>query len=957
VPPSPKGPAVLAWPIRLVIAAVVVLCMLLLAVAVLALGHYSSRQNAIANATRTAQDAGRLITEQARRMLEPAQSTLRHLSFDPIARAGSLDERLDRLPVLLAELSANRLLSSLFVGYGNGDFILARPLDRAEVRRSVEAPVQAAFLVQSVALQPDGTRTGEYLFFSGERQLVERRPQPDYRFDPRTRPWYGAAVATTTPVQSLPYVFFTTRQVGLTLSQRSAAGGSVIGIDVVLDELADRLAQLRVTPNTRMALVTARQEVLAHPDRARVLKIDGETIALKTLAELDEPGLTQLARQADRAHPVVQYTTGRDEWLGVSLDFDVWQAQGMQLLVAMPSTELVGDSERRRLQMIGMMAGVAVLLLPVGWKAGASIGRNLDRLSRRAKRIGRFEFADVRRRKTSWIREVNDLSRTMDGMGTTIDSFLRISETMAHEPQVERMLEQVLHQFVDATRCDGGAVYLLDVVQGRMVLSASAGALPSPPGEDFVYSANRDASESTQGRMTLELRGRTGQLEGLLILHHDGDDAHGNENFAAFARRLSSMLALSIETRQLIESQKKLLDAVIRLMADAIDAKSPYTGGHCERVPQLATLLAERMMADPSGPYASFTMTEDERYEFHLGAWLHDCGKVTSPEHIVDKATKLETLYNRLHEIRMRFEVLWRDAEIEHLQRLARGEATEPSQRLRDERQRSLQDDFTFIAQCNIGGEFMADDAIERLHRIGRQTWLRHFDNRIGVSAEELERLRNTAPEAPPLPVAEPLLADRAEHLVPWTGPRPPVEKHDPANRYGFDMVLPAHKQHLGELHNLSIRRGTLTDEDRFRINDHIVQTYIMLKGLPWPRQLARVPEIAATHHEKLNGQGYPRRLAAPQLTVVDRVMALADIFEALTAGDRPYKAAKTLSESLRIMAFMCKDQHLDTELFRYFLRSGVWRDFADRHMQPAQIDTVDIAAIERLLPEAPATP
>jgi hypothetical protein len=349
-------------------------------------------------------------------------------------------------------------------------------------------------------------------------------------------------------------------------------------------------------------------------------------------------------------------------------------------------------------------------------------------------------------------------------------------------------------------------------------------------------------------------------------------------------------------------------------------------------------------------------MTEDERYEFHLGAWLHDCGKVTSPEHIVDKATKLETLYNRLHEIRMRFEVLWRDAEIEHLQRLARGEATEPSQRLRDERQRSLQDDFTFIAQCNIGGEFMADDAIERLRTISQQTWVRHFDNRIGVSAEELERLRHTAPEAPSLPVAEPLLADRAEHLVPWTGPRPPVEKHDPANRYGFDMVLPAHKQHLGELHNLSIRRGTLTDEDRFRINDHIVQTYIMLKGLPWPRQLARVPEIAATHHEKLNGQGYPRRLAAPQLTVVDRVMALADIFEALTAGDRPYKAAKTLSESLRIMAFMCKDQHLDTELFRYFLRSGVWRDFADRHMQPAQIDTVDIAAIERLLPEAPAT-
>lgn len=157
----------------------------------------------------------------------------------------------------------------------------------------------------------------------------------------------------------------------------------------------------------------------------------------------------------------------------------------------------------------------------------------------------------------------------------------------------------------------------------------------------------------------------------------------------------------------------------------------------------------------------------------------------------------------------------------------------------------------------------------------------------------------------------------------------------------------------MGELYNLSIRRGTLTDEDRFKINDHIVQTLIMLKGLPWPQHLARVPEIAATHHEKVDGTGYPRKLPVERLSVADRVMALADIFEALTAADRPYKAPKSLTESLRIMAFMCKDKHLDTDLFRYFLHSGLWRAFADRFMQPAQIDAVDIAAIEKLLPSA----
>ena len=177
------------------------------------------------------------------------------------------------------------------------------------------------------------------------------------------------------------------------------------------------------------------------------------------------------------------------------------------------------------------------------------------------------------------------------------------------------------------------------------------------------------------------------------------------------------------------------------------------------------------------------------------------------------------------------------------------------------------------------------------------------------------------------------------------------VGQFDPNNHYGFDMPLPANEQHLGELYNLSVRRGTLTEEDRFKINDHIVQTLIMLRRLPWPAQLARVPDIAATHHEKMDGKGYPRKLGADQLTVVDRVMALADIFEALTAADRPYKAAKTLTESLRIMAFMAKDQHIDADLFRYFLHSRLWREFAEQYMQAGQMDDVDIAALEKLLP------
>ena len=417
---SPTAPG---WPIRLSIASVVVGAMLLLAIAVLALGSYGSRQNAIASATKTARDAGKLITEQSRRMLEPAQSTVRQLGFDPIATASTLEERLQRIHVLSEELAVNDLVSAVYVGYDNGDFVLARPLDRPELRRQFDAPPMANFLVQSVALQADGSRRGSYHFFTADRKEIERRPQPEYRFDPRTRPWYQAVALSGAAELSVPYVFYTTQQVGITLSQRSLSGKSVVGIDVVLDDLANNLGDLRVTPRTQLALVNAQQQVLAYPDMSRVLRRDETSFAFKTLEELDEPSLSPLSDLLTADQPAALYKAQGEEWLGVAMDFEVWRSPGMRLLVAMPSRELMGELERRRLQVIALVIVVVVLLLPVGWWAGAGIGRSLDRLSIRAYRISRFDFSRSTQRKASWVREVNQLTAAMDGMGRTIETF------------------------------------------------------------------------------------------------------------------------------------------------------------------------------------------------------------------------------------------------------------------------------------------------------------------------------------------------------------------------------------------------------------------------------------------------------------------------------------------------------------------------------------------------------
>lgn len=448
--------------------------------------------------------------------------------------------------------------------------------------------------------------------------------------------------------------------------------------------------------------------------------------------------------------------------------------------------------------------------------------------------------------------------------------------------------------------------------------------------------------------MTLALTGRQEQPLGILVLHHAADDEHQTEDFRAFALKLSGALSVSVETRNLFAAQQRLFEAVIQLLADAIDAKSPYTGGHCERVPELAEMLIDRLREESQGMYAGFSMSDVERYEFRLGAWLHDCGKVTSPEHIIDKATKLETLYNRIHEVRTRFEVLWRDAQLHYLDQLSQGGDAQQWQGWLDQRKQQLLDDFAFVAACNIGGESMSNADVDRLQEIGAQTWWRHFDNRLGLSRAELQRLADTP--CSPLPVQERLLADLPEHIIAWDLRKPPVEPGDPDNRWGFQMTLPPSSMNLGELHNLSVRRGTLTPEERFKVNEHIVQTYIMLRSLPWPTHLAKVPEIAATHHERLDGRGYPRKLDAARLSIADRVMALADVFEALTASDRPYKAPKTLSESLTIMVNMAREQHLDADLLRYFLHSGLWKTFARKYLSVTQLDYVDVQALERLL-------
>ncbi|MAF95899.1 MAG: diguanylate cyclase [Rhodospirillaceae bacterium] len=466
--------------------------------------------------------------------------------------------------------------------------------------------------------------------------------------------------------------------------------------------------------------------------------------------------------------------------------------------------------------------------------------------------------------------------------------------------------------------------------------------------KDFDFSGTRKFDEVTGYRsksfLTVPMKNSQDEIIGVLQLLNAQDEDTGevipfSSDIQPLIEALASQAAVALDNKQLLDAQKLLLDSFIKLIASAIDAKSPYTGGHCQRVPELTMMLAKAACDAKDGPLADFDLSEDDWYELTISALLHDCGKVTTPEYVVDKATKLETIYDRIHEIRTRFEVVKREAEIEYLKAVADGKGdTEKLRAELGERLAKLDDDFAFIAKSNIGGEFMAPEKIERVEEIAHTKWTRTLDDRLGISQEEKKRKDRTPP--PDLPVVENLLSDRDDHII--YREEETVAAQDEKHRFKLDV--PELKFNLGEAYNLSIPQGTLTAEERFKINDHIMQTIVMLEQLPFPEHLKRVPEYAGGHHEKMDGTGYPRKLNKDDMSIPARIMAIADIFEALTAVDRPYKAPKTLSESVKIMSFMKKDAHIDGDLFELFLTSGVYKEYADQFLEKDQIDEVDIS-------------
>jgi len=931
------------------------------------LGYLGSRDVALAAADDVFGHIGREAYSSLRESLQPVANHAELLALEPVARARSLAARLEALPIMRLGFSGEAPVAASYVGYDDGGFFLLRPLPDEPARALFKAPAGSAYLVQSVEITPDGVRRASYLFFDAALGELERRMPAPFEFDPRTRPWYRLATEPGRRVLTDPYVFFTTESAGMTMAIRTR-WGSVVGVDVTLDQVSHRLAALRTLPGMKIALFDSERRLLARADVERTMvRRDGDRVSLATLDEFGDPALAALHPAVAGAAPASRtITAGGDQWKTIVLPIPTVRGT-LSLGIAAPLDALLAGARAIRLR--GLIAALIVLVLTIpltAWLAHR-VAAALKRITREAEDIRAFRF-DGPSAGGSPVLEIDKLSGAIGMMRDTIRSFLQITTSLAAETDSARLLNRVVSETSATMGVAGGVAYLADgtgALEAASIVGADGRPLAARPPAQGADASSPVAEALRSGRTVVATltAGAGGPLEfahtlwpggavvvtaiplldrareavGVLALFQPGT-VRPSAAHLAFVEALSGTAAVAIETQRLLEARKALLDAFIRLVAGAIDAKSPYTGGHCERVPELTFMLARAACDAKDGPYRDFSLSDEDWEAVQIASWLHDCGKVTTPEYVVDKATRLETIYDRIHEVRMRFEVLKRDAEIACWKRVSEGGDRTAAEAALERERATLDEEFAFVAGCNDGDQFVDPPKAERLRAIARRTWQRTLDDRIGISHEEMARKGRTP--APVLPIEEPLLADKPEHVI----ARVPGDVIPMDNPWGFKLQVPEHQYNRGELHNLAIARGTLTEEERYVINHHIVQTIIMLSHLPFPKHLRNVPEIAGGHHEKMDGTGYPKRLRAGDMSPVARMMAIADIFEALTAADRPYKKAKKLSEALKIMSFMKRDRHVDPELFDLFLTSGVFRRYAERFLRPEQIDDVDIA-------------
>ena len=529
---------------------------------------------------------------------------------------------------------------------------------------------------------------------------------------------------------------------------------------------------------------------------------------------------------------------------------------------------------------------------------------------------GSNDYHAVKKFLDSLITEVQQFA---ENQRILIKKLTEIGTALSAERNLDRLLEMIVDEACKFTNADAGALYILSddeselnfaIVQNNSLdlrLGGAGGEITWPAiklkdaagrvnianvsayvavtGEPVniadVYHAGEFNFEGTKkfdsrtgyrsrSMLVVPLRNHENDIIGVLQLLNALEPATGEiisfpPEYEDMVLSLASQAAIALSNKRLIFDLENLLESFVRTIATAIDEKSPYTGGHVRRVAQLTMTMARKINNVRYGKFAGTQLSDDQLRELRIAAWLHDVGKITTPVYVIDKATKLEAVHDRIHDVKTRMELIKKD----YLAKIIKNAHDVKIASKIEE----LDKDYEFLVEANSGSEFLDDDKIARIKEIAKHQW-----NNNGQS--------------------NPLLSDE-------------------------------------EVYHLCIRSGTLTQEERSIVNNHVLVTQKILSHLPFPKKMRHVADYAAAHHEKLDGTGYPLGLKGDQLSLQSRIIAIADIFEALTAKDRPYKKGKSVTEALEIMERMARNKHIDAELYELFVQEKIYEEYARNNSVP----------------------
>lgn len=903
------------------------------------------------------------VRSSMRSEYRPAFRTISILTKRDIINTKTLAQRSAYFNEFAMLLDLHKHVSTYRITFPNGDWFGIGILGNSLFREKANTPDNTYYFFIHHTADKVGATT--IFFYDNQTNFISSQVLTELQYDPRKESWFKESIKEKV-LLSKPRYFPGLQQFGLSIHQKSA-NDVVVSADLLMQNISHVLKSTSIHPSSLRVLYNEESIVYASnsPNLALIKDIDNKVINLN---DLFSSQIVSSIEKINLDQEIQRYQHKGEDWYGKIFSVPINSERSLNLLIAVKASELLSSAYLIRQQTILWSLGILLISIPCVYFISQRISKPIRQATEQASLISRFDFSSIDQAPTK-ILEITNLKKSISGMKSAIENYFNLTNSISKENDFDELIKLVGRSTSEATKANGAYLYLINDaethIEPQFAWRANTQSESISDLNIFTLDDEKIAQtlkyimmekkplenydinqfgESEQKKLGLEdgqtwsiifpLFSRTKQIIGAMVLVFDVKDSEFiRNNKLHYFESLMNYTAIALDGRKMFQNQKYLLESFIQLMASAIDTKSPYTGNHCQRVPILTQWLAEVASNSKDPRFKEFKLDEIQREELRIASWLHDCGKVTTPEYVVDKATKLETIYNRIHEIRTRFEVLKRDAEINQWRQAFNSVLpTEHKEQLEQEWQR-LDEEFALIARVNVGDEFLSEQDAAQIQKIGQQTWTQTLDSSLGLAWEEQARLNNTVKSQLPKKVT--LLQDNQSHLIP--------NSEDLTQDERFTLRSPEYKNNIGEAYNLSIQRGTLNNEERFTINDHIIQTIKMLEALPFPRTMKNIPKIAGGHHEKVDGTGYPMGLKAEEMPLTARVMAIADIFEALTSHDRPYKKAKTLTESLKIMSFMVKDKHIDKDLFNLFLTSGLYEKYAEEYLNPEQRDNVDI--------------